>query len=346
MIGNAARRGPGHAVIVGDHRFDNILNVVETALTQQGHLVTRHRGTLDELAALPLWATADALLMPGMLACSRETIAAAPNLRGIISPYIGTEGIDEKAATDLGVVVGNCQTPENYESVAESTILLMLASLYRLHGKEKVLRDNLPMPSPIHQGAATLRGKKIGLIGFGKIAQSVAVRLSTWSLTIQVYMPRVRPPLPSYITCTPLEELLRTSDVVAVLASLNDETRHMLNAERLALMKPGAVLINTSRGALIDENALYDLAKDGHFGAVALDVFEAEPLSPNSPLRRLPNTILTPHCIAATQELLTAVHRASTEDMLRLLDGKAPQNVRNPDVLPIWEKRWSARQTI
>jgi D-3-phosphoglycerate dehydrogenase len=132
------------------------------------------------------------------------------------------------------------------------------------------------------------------------------------------------------------------SDVVCVLASLNAETRGMLGLARLRLMKPDAVLLNTARGGIIDEHALVEIARERPGLRVALDTFAQEPLPADSPLRTLPNAILTPHAIGHTQESLAALTPAAVENVSRVLAGQLPLFVRNPDVIPEWKRRWGA----
>ena len=174
-----------------------------------------------------------------------------------MSPVTGTDGIDERGATDLVIIVGNGQIPRNTESMAEATVMLMLACLYDLHGSEAVLRNDLPQPMPV--SARMAKGKLLGLIGFGQIARAIARRLETWDVRIQTYMPRLRSPLPPHVERVELDQLLRTSDIVSVLSPLNDETQGVLNAERLGMLKQGAIFINTARGIIVDEAALYEL---------------------------------------------------------------------------------------
>jgi phosphoglycerate dehydrogenase-like enzyme len=281
---------------------------------------------------------ADVFITLSNYPCTRELMKQAPRLRGVVSPFIGTEGIDEAAATELGIVVANGQVPENYLSMSESTILLMLASLYSLHWWERQLHENRPHPPQVP--GRMLRGRTIGMIGFGQIARGMAARLAGWDVHLQTYIPRMRDPLPPDVKRASLEDLLRTSDVVCVLAPLNAETRDMLNLERLRLMKPDAVLINTARGGIIDEDALAQIARERPNFKIALDTFAQEPLPPDSPLRRLPNTILTPHAIGHTQESVDALPAGAIENVVRILRGEPPLYFRNPAVLPAWTKRW------
>src|SRR5262249_22484230 len=139
-----------------------------------------------------------------------------------------------------------------------------------------------------------------------------------------------------------LDELLRTSDIVVVLASLNDETGGLLNATKLALMKPSAILVNMARGGIVDEPALIAALKDRTIAGAAIDVFAVEPLPADSPLRELPNVILTPHMIGHTYEAHHSLEVATRENLDRILAGQAPRYVVNPAVLPAWTKKWGA----
>ena len=136
------------------------------------------------------------------------------------------------------------------------------------------------------------------------------------------------------------DELLRTSDVVCVLASLNAETERLLDAERLRLLKPGAVLVNTARGAIVDEAALVAIARERPDLRFALDTFVTEPLPSDSPLRDVANTILTPHMVGHTQESIAVVPGTTVENVRRILAGDLPLHICNPDVVARWRARW------
>jgi D-3-phosphoglycerate dehydrogenase len=266
----------------------------------------------------------------------------APHLRGIVSPFIGTEGIDEVAATELGIMVANGQVPENVLSMSESTIMLILASCYSLHWWQQQLRENRPHPAQVP--GRMLRGRTLGMIGCGQIARGIVARLVGWEIQLQTYLPRLRAPLPPGVKRVGLEELLQTSDVVCVLAPLNAETRGMLNLDRLRLMKPDAVLVNTARGGIVDETALAQVARERPHLKIAIDTFAQEPLPPSSPLRELPNTILTPHAIGHTQESIAALPAAAIENVSRILQGELPPYLRNPEVIPQWRRRFASEE--
>ena len=144
------------------------------------------------------------------------------------------------------------------------------------------------------------------------------------------------------MTRVDLDVLLKTSDIVVVLAALNPETRGMISAEKLGLMKASAILVNTARGQIVDENALCDVLKNGRIAGAALDCFEVEPLPLESPLRTLPNVILTPHMIGHTYDAHHSLEMATRDNIARVIAGQQPRYVRNPEVLPAWIKRWSA----
>ncbi len=328
-------------VMIGPSFVDDLLVPVEQEMRRRGAKVIRFADA-DEVRANPApMASMDVLFAVGMYPCTRELMAAAAQLRAVISPFTGTEGFDERAATELGIVVGNGQTSDNYNSMAEAAIMLILMSLYDVQRTQKVLRENLPRPHEAELNARTLRGKTVGLIGFGKINQSIAAKLENWGVKIQAAVRRQPASVPSNVTIVTLDNLLATSDIVVLAVDLNASTRGMLNAERLEKIKPGAMFVNVCRGSIVDEAALVRLVKSGRIAALALDAFDTYPLPPDSPLRDLPRTILTPMIVGHTQETTAGLPVAAIESITRVLAGKPPLYVRNPEVLPAWQKRWS-----
>lgn len=268
----------------------------------------------------------------------RDALQAARRLRAVVFPTIGTESIDQHAADELGIAVAHGPTPENFNSMAESTVLLMLALLYDLHGTERVLRDNLPRPAMMK--ARMLMGKTIGLIGLGRIGRGVVERLFGWGVQILVFDPYLPAnAIPEGVKAVGLEEVLARSDIVSIHTTLNDETRHIINARTLALMKPSAYLVNTARGGMIDEAALVDALRQRRIAGAALDAFELEPLPADHALRTLDNVILTPHMVGHTQEIFDAIPGAAMDNIDRLLRQETPLYFRNPAVLPRWKDR-------
>jgi D-3-phosphoglycerate dehydrogenase len=328
-------------VAVGRPRSRRLVTNIVERLRGRGHEVRYYEDSTAFADAVGGLADADVLFAVSSFACTRALMAPAENLRGVVSPTTGVEGFDIPAATDLGILVANGQLQENVDGMAEATILLILASLYDLHGAETILRQNLARPA--QASARLLGGKTVGMIGFGQIARAVATRLAGWNVDIQVFARRIPADAPEHVRFVDLELLLRSSDVVCILAALNSESLGLLNAVRLRLLKPGAVLVNTARGAIIDEAALCDVVRERPDLRLALDVFTEEPLPPHSRLRDLPNAILTPHMLGQTQESLAALPEAAVENVERILAGQLPRYVCNPDAIPRWQARWGVR---
>jgi phosphoglycerate dehydrogenase-like enzyme len=335
----------GHRIVaVGRSRSNRMFTDIIERLRGLGHDVVFHPNSSAFDDAGANLADVDALVVASSFACSRKLMATANRLRGIVSPTTGVEGIDIAAATELGILVANGQIRENVEGMAEATVLLLLASLYDLHGSEALLREDRPRPAEAR--ARMLAGKTVGMIGFGQIARAVADRLATWNVAIQTYARRVPLDLPRHVELVGLDRLLRTSDVVCVLATLNSDSHGLLSAERLRLLKQGAVLINTARGAIIDELALCDIARQRPDLRFALDVFTEEPLPLHSPLRDLPNAILTPHMLGQTQEALAALPETAVDNVRAILTGQQPRHVCNPEVIPRWQARWGVAEIV
>jgi phosphoglycerate dehydrogenase-like enzyme len=334
-------QAPHNVGIVGWHSHNEMFDSIGADLSKAGHHITRYAHSEAFTATPDPLAGIDVLLCVGVLPLTRATLAAAPRLRAIVSAVTGVDGLDIAAATEHAVVVGNAQTEENVIGMAEATVLLMLAALYDLNGAQDQLRKGLWRPPQLK--ASQLRDKTIGLLGLGKIGRETVRLLAPWGATLQYSARRDAdlaglPPMQR----VDLETLMRTSDVVVVLASLNPETRGIVSAEKLKLMKKTAILINTARGAIVDEAALAEALRTRAIAGAALDCFSVEPLPATSPLRGLPNVILTPHMIGHTVEAHHSLEVASRENLDLVLSGKPPRYVVNPAVLPAWTAKWGA----
>ena len=182
------------------------------------------------------------------------------------------------------------------------------------------------------------------MVGVGKIGRETARLLAPWGATMQ-YSARRDADLTGLpqMARVDLDTLLRTSDIVLVLASLNPETRGLINAEKFRLMKKTAILVNTARGAIIDEAALAEALRSKTIAGAALDCFATEPLPAGSPLRGMPNLILTPHMIGHTVEAHHSLEVATRENLDLILSGRPPRYVVNPAVLPSWTAKWNVR---
>jgi phosphoglycerate dehydrogenase-like enzyme len=283
------------------------------------------------------WRDADAFVFTGRDLVTREALAGAPKMRVGASSIIGTENIDVEAATELGIAIGYGATPENMLGVAEAVVMLTVALVKKLPLKWGTMQAG---GYRVDDPGRLVMNSTVGLIGFGNIGRAVARRLQGWDTTIIATDPYVDPKLARdlNVELVDLETLLQRADVVSVMVVLNDETRHLIGERELALMKPGAYLINTSRGAAIDEPYLIK-ALDGHLGGAAIDVWEQEPVGPDHPLRKHPKVIATAHNIGHSEEVYASLGPAAVENILRGLRGETPLHFRNPEVLPRWQER-------
>jgi len=253
---------------------------------------------------------------------TKRNIAQAKRLR-IIGQVGGTvKHIDTEVALARGIVIIN-SAPAMSTSVAEFTLALILDCLHDITFYDRLMRAR-------QEGRAVplgweLTGKRVGLIGFGLIGQKVAALLQPFDVEILVYDPYVSEDAMVNLgaNSSPLEELLATSDVVSIHAGLTPETYHLLDRERLDLLRPGAILVNTARGDIVDEEALVEKLKGGGLKA-ALDVFSEEPLPLSHELRDLDNIILTPHRAAHAEEAYDLLGRLVVEDFARFFSGQPP----------------------
>jgi D-3-phosphoglycerate dehydrogenase len=192
-------------------------------------------------------------------------------------------------------------------------------------------------------------GKTVGIVGLGRVGTNVARRLTGWGVEILAADPYVEPAQAYAVgaSLVSLDELVREADFVTLHVVLTPETRHLIDEARLRAMKPSAYLINTSRGEAVDETALARALNEGWIAGAGLDVFEAEPLPPDSPLRRVAPDLLimTPHSIGSSLASQQTGTRMAIENILRALRGEVPTFVKNPAVLERWRQRHAVGAT-
>ena len=251
-----------------------------------------------------------------------RVLGAAPKLRVIARVGVGTDSIDVAAATRRGIAV--CTTPGvNAASTADHAVALMLAALRRVPEHDRAVRAGV-WP---RTGAATpweLSGATVGLIGYGAIGRLVHRRLSGFAVDVLVCDPDATPgPGAERVELAPL---LQASDVVSLHLPLQPSTRGLIDRAKLAQLKPSAVLVNTARGGLVEEEALADALESGALRAAALDVFADEP--PNgSRLLSLPNVVLTPHVAGLSDRSVREMTRRATDAVLEVLAGRKPEGI-------------------
>lgn len=303
-------------LIAGPHSARAFLEKLASAIVSEGIETDLQFGMTAPTDARS-WSDAHIFVAFGV-PCSGADMDLAPGLKAIITPSLGYEGIDVDAAHRRGIAFANGRVAENFESVAEAAVLLMLTSLYRLRDAEERLRLGEVRSGPPQ--ARMLKGKTIGIIGHGNIAKALIKRLQGWESRILLSNRSEVPPSPSFCQCD-LDTLIAQSDIVLPLLPLTPETDTLLSRSKLLAMKPGAMLINLSRGAIVAEDALVDPEVVAHLGTIALDVFVTEPLPPGSPLRNLPDQILTNHEISHTQENLGALFATAVANIQAAIAG-------------------------
>lgn len=278
--------------------------------------------------------TTDILVAPGQMRLEAAAFDAWPRLRAIVSPFTGIEGFDVAGFTQRGILVANGAAEENSTSTAEATILLLLAAWYDLAGTTALIESGEPAPLPPR--ARMLAGRTVGVIGHGEIGRRVVAQLAGFGVKLLVHSRSGATGLPDCARPADLDTVIAQADIICVCAALNPSTRHILNADRLAAMKPDVLLVNTSRGGLIDEAALARQLAERPEMRAALDVFEVEPLPADSPLRALPNVVLTPHSVSHTRESIAAVGDLLLANVLALAEGRMPPAPVNAEIAEQW----------
>jgi len=241
----------------------------------------------------------------------------------------GVNTIDVETATKLGIAVAN-MPGANAPSVAEGTVLLMLAALRRLPALDRAVRTGRGWPADPELGETVrdIGSCTVGLVGYGNIAKSVAGIVAAMGATV-VHTSTRDDGRPGWRS---LPELLAASDIVSLHLPLTTDTHHLLGPQALARMKPAAVLVNTSRGAVVDEAALVDALRAGRLAAAGLDVFEVEPVAADNPLLGLDNVVLTPHVTWYTADTMRRYLVEAVANCRRLRDGQPLAHVVTPVV--------------
>ncbi|MCL4532011.1 MAG: phosphoglycerate dehydrogenase [Actinobacteria bacterium] len=259
-----------------------------------------------------------------------RVLADANRLKVISRPGVGYDAIDVQAASAHGIAV--CTTPgANRHSVAEMTLAMILQCARKIGENEAEVR----------RGGWTrvvgneIAGSTLGIVGLGTIGKEVAQRARAFEMRVVAYdlVQDQQFAEEHQVAYVPLEQLLRESDYVSLHVFLDQRTQHLINAERLAMMKPSACLINTARGPIVDEEALIQALEQKQIAGAALDVFTREPLPTDSPLRALDNVYLYPHLAGSTQEVFKASGLMAAENVIRVLRGERPLHTVNPEAL-------------
>ena len=281
---------------------------------------------------------ADVVLASHLETISPAVLDAAPRLRLVIVPFIGTDKIDIPAASRLGILVANSPTAENFVAVAEATVGVILMLLKRIkHNEAKLRRGEW---AKREDRGDFLFGKTVGLIGLGRIGTHVSRRLAGWDVRLIAADPYVATDRAAKlgVTLVDLPTLLAEADIVSLHCTLTEETRHLLGEKELRRMKPTALLVNTARGEVVDEEAVARALTEQWIAAAAVDAFVKEPLPAEHPYRTVDpeRLILTPHNIAHSEAGRRANLRLALDQILAVGRGEPPAHAVNPDAVARW----------
>lgn len=317
--------------VVTDHDFPN-LDDEEEVLRPLG-IELRVADAKDRRAFLVEVAAAD-VLMNEYAPLSAETIGAAQRCLAIVRYGVGVDTVDLAAATKAGICVANVPDYGTQE-VALHAFSLLLAVHRRLRTYDAGIRaGRWPAGPSVTPPIRRIHGLTLGIVGFGRIGRSVAAYAAPLGMHLLTFDPYVSRTAAAEAGATLVDypTLLRQSDMLSFHAPLGSDTRHLLGEEELRMVKPTAVVVNTSRGALIDTLALARALREGRLAGAGLDVFESEPLAADHPLRETPNTILTPHVAWYSEEARRALKRSVAEEVARVARGEWPRSLVNQDV--------------
>ena len=281
---------------------------------------------------------ADVVLASHLETISPAVLDAAPRLRLVIVPFIGTDKIDIPAASRLGILVANSPTAENFVAVAEATVGVILMLLKRIkHNEAKLRRGEW---AKREDRGDFLFGKTVGLIGLGRIGTHVSRRLAGWDVRLIASDPYVAADRAAKlgVTLVDLPTLLAEADIVSLHCTLTEETRHLIGEKELRRMKPSALLVNTARGEVVDEEAVARALTEQWIAAAAVDAFVKEPLPAEHPYRAVDpeRLILTPHNIAHSEAGRRANLRLALDQILAVGRGEPPAHAVNPDAVARW----------
>ena len=254
--------------------------------------------------------------------------AAGSQLKVISQMAVGYDNIDIAAAKKRGILVGN--TPGVLtEATADLAFALLLASARRLLEGVQYIRDgNWQTWQPKTLLGGDLNGATLGIIGLGRIGKAVARRAAGFDMRIIAYSPRTPPENAARINVrlVDLDSLLHESDYISLHVPLNENTQHLINADTLAKMKPTAILVNTARGGIVDQKALYHALKNGVIGGAGLDVTDPEPLPMDDPILSLPNALVVPHIGSASQWTRDQMALMAAENLIAGVSGQPLPN--------------------
>jgi phosphoglycerate dehydrogenase-like enzyme len=259
-----------------------------------------------------------------------ESVEGVDRLVVLARHGVGLDFVDVAACTERGIAV--TITPQGVtRPMASAAVTLVLALAHRLRERDRALHEGDWGPGRFVPPGVGLSGRTLGVIGYGRIGQEVVRLLGPWEM--RVLVTQRTPVVEDGVSYVPLETLLAEADFIVVACPLTDETRGLLDARRLALMKPTAFLVNVSRGAIVDQAALVEALRNGRLAGAGLDVVDPEPLPADDPLLELPNVVGAPHSLGYSDELLRGCVEGACRALLAVAAGRVPPDLANPAVL-------------
>ena len=272
-------------------------------------------------------ADVEGIILRTNIKLTREIIDAAPNLKVISRTGAGVDNVDVAAATEKGILV--CHAPGvNSISVAEHALALMMAMAKQLKAVDQAVhKDNWKIRYA--SKAEDLDGKTLGLVGIGHIGSLLAQKCHlAFNMKVIAYDPYVKK-TEGVKLCSSLDQLFSQSDFISIHVPYTKETHHLVNARLLSLMKPDSYLINTSRGAVVDEKALIEALKNASIAGAGLDVFEKEPPSLDNPLLKFNNVVTTPHSAGLNRDCERKLAIEAAQAVIDFLEGRQPKHIYN-----------------
>lgn len=294
------------------------LDEYASRLEAEGHTFSYFDRTTDTAQLIENIGDADVAIIANM-PLKGEVIKACKNLKFIDIAFTGVDHVDLEAARSMGIKVSNA-AGYSTEAVAELALCMMISLLRNVKQTEDRCRNGKTKDGLV---GSELKGKTVGIVGAGAIGTRVAELCHAFGCRILANKRHVRGDEPQYITFTGLDELLAQADIVTLHCPLTDQTRNLINKDKIELMKQGAILINTARGPVADSEAVAQALRSGHLAGAGIDVFESEPpIAADHPLLGCPNTIVTPHIAFASHESMLARAEIVFDNIYKWMKGE------------------------
>jgi len=317
-------------VVLLEHAYESTRLEEEIISSAGGRLIIAENLPLEE--GLQLCEEAEGILFR-RLDITAAMIKRFRRCKVIVRYGVGTDNVDVSAATKANIIVGHVPTYCTDE-VSVHAVALLLACVRKLVTTHKKMEEGA---WDVHRGDPIYRmsGRTLGIVGFGNIGRAVAQKLTGWGLRMIAYDPffeksRVDALRVQFVD---FETLCRESDYVTLHCPLLPETRHLFDKNTFSLMKPGAILVNTARGPIVEARALLSALDRGQLSGAGLDVFEEEPLPADSPLRHHPRVVVTDHTAWYSEEAQAQLQKTAAEEVVRVCTGELPRSLANPQVL-------------